>query len=128
MSEAYRVLGTTFDSAAALEREWNANLAKGGVFVPGRFELLHREPVLVFVDLPFAGKALDLEGRVVHCVPPEFEERGGRVGVAVELRETPATASPVSLPSSACVSRPSRNGGGRKGGRHRARWPMCVRA
>ncbi|MEZ4291353.1 MAG: PilZ domain-containing protein [Myxococcota bacterium] len=93
MSEAYRVLGTTFDSAAALEREWNANLAKGGVFVPGRFELLHREPVLVFVDLPFAGKALDLEGRVVHCVPPEFEERGGRVGVAVELRETPGELS-----------------------------------
>lgn len=85
MSHAYRVLRITFETREDLDREYETNLVNGGLFIPGRFELLYGEAVLVLVDLPFAATAVDLEGRVVQSIPVEFEENGGRCGVAIEL-------------------------------------------
>ena len=89
MSDAFRVLRIEFETREALDREWYGNLVNGGLFIPGRFDLLYGEAVLVLVDLPFAGTAFDLEGRVAQCIPVEFEENGGRSGVAIELRSGP---------------------------------------
>lgn len=89
MSEAFRVLRVAFESREALEREYEANLVNGGLFIPGHLELLYGEPVLVFVELPFVDRTLELEGRVVQTIPIEFERNGGRAGVALEMSDTP---------------------------------------
>lgn len=89
MSLAYRVLRMVFPTRETLDREYWANLANGGLFVPGHFELIHDEPVVVFCDLDFAGASIELEGRVVQAVPVAFEENGARSGVALALQGTP---------------------------------------
>jgi len=89
VSEAFRVLRIAFESREALEREYEANLVNGGLFIPGALELLYGEPVLVFVELPFVDRTLELEGRVVQTIPIEFERNGGRAGVALEMSDAP---------------------------------------
>ncbi len=89
MSEAFRVLRVAFESREALEREYEANLANGGLFLPGHLELLYGEPVIVFAELPFVDRTIELEGRVVQTIPVEFERNGGRAGVALELSDSP---------------------------------------
>jgi len=89
LSQAFRVLRVTFDSREELEREYEANLVNGGLFIPGHLELLYGEPVMVWVDLPFIDKTVELEGRVVQTIPIEFEANGGRSGVALEMSDTP---------------------------------------
>ncbi len=89
VGQAYRVLQASFATRHALDREYEANLANGGLFIPGRLSLLYDEPVVVLVDLPFAETAVELEGRVVQTIPAEFEENGGRAGVAIELADPP---------------------------------------
>ena len=89
MSQAFRVLRVAFESREALEREYEANLVNGGLFIPGHLELLYGEPVLVFVELPFVDRTLELEGRVVQTIPIEFERNGGRAGVALEMSDPP---------------------------------------
>ena len=88
LSQAYRVLRITFTSREDLECEYRANLVNGGLFIPGQFDLLYGEPVIVLVDLPFVPGAIDLEGCVVQNVPMEFEENGGRAGVALEIEDS----------------------------------------
>lgn len=89
LGHAYRVLGVAFESREDLDREYFANLSNGGLFIPGRFDLLYGEPVIVLLDLPFVGGAIELEGCVVQNVPAEFEENGGRSGVALEIQNSP---------------------------------------
>ena len=87
MSQAFQVLRIAFADQSALVREFETNLVNGGLFIPGDFELLYGEPVMVFVDLPFATASVEFEGRVVHTTPVEFEANGGQAGVALELQE-----------------------------------------
>lgn len=89
MSDAFRVMRIVFETREELDHEWSLNVANGGLFLPGRFDLLNGEPVFVFVDLPFANAAIDVEGHVAQCIPVELEENGGRCGVAVELPGDP---------------------------------------
>lgn len=89
MGQAYRVLRVCFETRPALDREYQANLANGGLFIPGHLELLYGEPVVVLVELDFADAAIELEGRVVQTIPAEFEANGGRAGVAIELGDAP---------------------------------------
>ena len=89
MSQAFRVLRIAFEEQSALVREYEANLVNGGLFIPGAFELLYGEPVMVFVDLRFADTSVELEGRVVQTIPVEFEANGGQAGVALELNDAP---------------------------------------
>lgn len=87
MSQAFQVLRIAFADQSALVREFETNLVNGGLFIPGDFELPYGEPVMVFVDLPFATASVEFEGRVVHTTPVEFEASGGQAGVAIELQE-----------------------------------------
>ena len=89
LGQAFRVLRASFATRHALDREYEANLANGGLFIPGHLSLLYGEPVVVLVELPFADAAVELEGRAVQTIPAEFEANGGRAGVAIELSEPP---------------------------------------
>lgn len=93
MSQAYRILRVSFESREELEREYRANLVNGGLFIPGPRELLYGEAVLVFVELPFvsnaAANAVQFDGRVVQSIPVDFDGKGARNGVAIELANSP---------------------------------------
>ncbi len=86
-----RILKVAFARPDAFAREYETNLANGGVFVTTseRFEL--REKVRVKLVLGFCRREIDLDGEVVHQVTPAMAALGGASGVAVSFDE-PATA------------------------------------
>ena len=83
MSE--RTLRITFDSLDALRREFAENIANGGIFVETNVAFEVRESVHVEVCLVYAGDQIDLDGEVVHVIPPELAVNGARAGVAVHF-------------------------------------------
>jgi Tfp pilus assembly protein PilZ len=74
-----------FEDAQSVQREYAANLANGGAFIPTdrRFEL--RDPVQVQLVLRFCKKRLTIPGEVVHAIPPEMASLGGPAGVAIQF-------------------------------------------
>jgi Tfp pilus assembly protein PilZ len=78
-------LELVFDDAQAFQREYAANLANGGAFIPTdrRFEL--RDAVQVQLVLRFCNKRIAIPGEVVHAIPPEMASLGGPAGVAVQF-------------------------------------------
>ena len=85
MGHAYRVLRVAFESRAELGCEFFNNFVHGGLFIPGAFDLIYGEPVVVLVVLPFVAGAIEFGGCVVQTLPREFEAHGGRCGVAFEF-------------------------------------------
>jgi Tfp pilus assembly protein PilZ len=81
-----RTLCVAFDSEEAFRREYESNLSNGGVFVPGEENFELRETVRVELQLSYANRAIGLEAEVVHIVPPEMAQLGGRPGVAVQFK------------------------------------------
>lgn len=81
-----RTLRVVFDSEEAFRREYQSNLSNGGVFVPGEEDFELRETVRVELQLGYANRAIGLEAEVVHIVPPEMAQVGGKPGVAVQFR------------------------------------------
>lgn len=81
-----RVLAVSFPNADAFWHEYNANLANAGVFVASRDDFRLRELVVVELVLEFAGESVQLQGEVVHHVPPEMAGAGGTPGVAIQFR------------------------------------------
>ncbi len=79
----------TFDSLKAFTSEYQAHIARGGLFVESEetFELL--SPVRVQIHLAFCGEYVELEGQVVNYVPAGLAGSGARAGVAIQL-EWPA--------------------------------------
>jgi Tfp pilus assembly protein PilZ len=79
-----------FTRADEFRREYEANLANGGVFVATdeRFEL--REKVRVELSLGFCRSEVELDGEVVHRVAREINALGGTSGVAVSFEEPAA--------------------------------------
>ena len=61
-----RRLRIRFDRAEAFRLEFDRNIAKGGVFVPGASGLELREVVEVEIALEFSGQRRSLEAEVVH--------------------------------------------------------------
>jgi len=61
-----RRLRIRFDRAEAFRLEFDRNIAKGGVFVPGASGLELREVVEVEIALEFSGERRSLEAEVVH--------------------------------------------------------------
>jgi len=61
-----RRLRLCFDRAEAFRLEFDRNIAKGGVFVPGEGGLELREVVEVELALEFSGERRSLEAEVVH--------------------------------------------------------------
>jgi len=64
-----RRLRIRFDRAEAFRLEFDRNIAKGGVFVPGASGLDLREVVEVEIALEFSGERRSLEAEVVHVAP-----------------------------------------------------------
>ena len=85
-SAGRRRLEVTYPSLDAFRREFEANLCKGGLFVPTEEPLSLRDEVEVTLDLAFRGERLTLEGEVVHQVGPELARAGAVPGVAVHFR------------------------------------------
>ncbi len=77
-----RRLRISFDRPEDFRAEFDRNIAKGGMLVPGASGLGLREVVEVELDLAFTGERRTLEGEVVHVAP------GG--GVALQLLRTAA--------------------------------------
>lgn len=126
MGQTYRVLRIAFERPEALELEYATNLSNGGLFLPAALDLLYGEPVLVFVDLPFAGGSVELVGRVVQTIPVEFEANGGRSGVALALNDSPARIREQLEAATGLVFPGERESG--VGRRHAARTVAHVRA
>lgn len=85
-SPGRRRLEVHYPSIDAFRREYEANLCKGGLFVPTEEPLTLRDEVEVRLDLAFRGERLTLEGEVVHQVGPELARAGAVPGVAVHFR------------------------------------------
>ena len=79
-----------FARPEVFRREYESNLANGGVFVTTSESFELREKVRVRLVLGFCRREIDLDGEVVHRVTPEMAALGGPTGVAVSF-EAPAT-------------------------------------
>jgi Tfp pilus assembly protein PilZ len=78
-----------FEEAEAFQREYDGNLANGGVFVASDGNFVLREAVEVELDLRFAETSVTLPGEIVHIVPPEMADMGGTPGAAVQFTDPP---------------------------------------
>jgi Tfp pilus assembly protein PilZ len=104
----------TFARPEAFRREYESNLAQGGVFVATQESFELREKVRVRLVLRFCGREVELEGEVVHQVTREMAALGGTCGLAVsfdlparEVRErfAPLLGAAVEPPSPPAGSR-----------------------
>ena len=82
-----RMLSVSFESAEEFQREYEANLVNGGVFVATDEQLELRTRVAVNLVFRFCGKQLAFAGEVVHQVTPEMARLGAPAGVAVQFDE-----------------------------------------
>ena len=90
MARSPRLLKVAFARPEVFRREYEANLANGGVFVATTEAFELREKVRVKLVLGFCRREIDLDGEVVHQVPQQMEALGGPCGVAVSF-EQPTT-------------------------------------
>jgi Tfp pilus assembly protein PilZ len=83
-----RELKVAFARPELFRREYESNLANGGVFVATNESFELREKVRVKLVLGFCRREIDLDGEVVHQVTREMAALGGPVGVAVSFDES----------------------------------------
>jgi Tfp pilus assembly protein PilZ len=84
------MLKVAFARPETFRREYEANLANGGVFVATDDVFQLREKVRVRLVLGFCRHEVDLDGEVVHQVTPEMAALGGPTGVAISFEEPAA--------------------------------------
>jgi Tfp pilus assembly protein PilZ len=110
MRGAERIFQVSFESAEALQREYEANLVHGGVFVPTEETAEPRERVQVEFLLAYSGDHFTMTGEVVHVVTSEMAEMGAIAGVAVQFdcsaREVQERIEPLCAPSGTPMRRP----------------------
>jgi len=82
-------LEVEYADADAFSRDYRANLSSGGVFVETEAAFEARQTVRVRLSLHWLAREIDLEGEIVHIVPPEMAGMGGRPGVAVQFFDDP---------------------------------------
>ena len=85
MSDLTRKLRVEFSTRDAFLREYNINLANGGIFVSTLDAFEVNSPVIVELDLKYCETRIEFEGEVVHCISPERSGTGGNAGVAVQI-------------------------------------------
>ncbi len=85
MRGAERLFQVSFESAEALQREYEANLVHGGVFIPTEETAEPRERVQVEFFMAYSGDHFTMTGEVVHVVTSEMAEMGATAGVAVQF-------------------------------------------
>lgn len=83
----FRQLKIRIESRETFEEEFEANISRGGIFVPtiDSFEL--REVVDVEIDLAFCDKRFSCQAEVVSQLGAELSSAGGVAGVAVQFLE-----------------------------------------
>ncbi len=90
-------LHVRFESPEALRSEFDKNIANRGLFVATEEPYAVRQPVAVEIELVYLegaggadcpGGVIELEGEVVHCVPPEMVSSGVVPGVALQLEDS----------------------------------------
>jgi hypothetical protein len=90
-------LHVQFDSPEALRSEFEKNIANRGLFVTTAEPYAVRQPVAVEIELVYLegaggadcpGGVLELEGEVVHRIPPEMAGNGVVSGVAIQLDDS----------------------------------------
>ncbi|MGH0028697.1 MAG: PilZ domain-containing protein [Myxococcota bacterium] len=86
MSHGQRTLRVAFESPEAFQREFDSNLANGGVFVRTEEPYDLREQVQVELYFDYSGESVHLDAEVVHIAPPEMSDVGGKPGVAVQFQ------------------------------------------
>jgi Tfp pilus assembly protein PilZ len=123
-------LRLTFDDAQAFQREYAANLANGGAFIPTdrRFEL--RDAVQVEIVLRFCNKRIAIPGEVVHAIPPEMASMGGPAGVAVQFEGSAHAVRALLEPLRSAAGAPEHkpiDAGRRRAPRTPARVPARIR-
>jgi Tfp pilus assembly protein PilZ len=124
-------LELVFDDAQAFQREYAANLANGGAFIPTdrRFEL--RDPVQVQIVLRFCKKRIAIPGEVVHAIPPEMASLGGPAGVAVQFEGSAHAVRALLEPLRSAAGAPEHkpvDAGRRRAPRTPARVPARIKA
>jgi Tfp pilus assembly protein PilZ len=129
VSRESRLLRVCFPDAQAFQREYDANLVNGGVFVASEEQLALREAVRVELSLDFCGESVQLKSEVVHVVTAEMAELGGVPGVAVQFQgqahEIRAQLEPLARACGTLQYRP-RDTGRRVAPRVRARVPAHI--
>jgi Tfp pilus assembly protein PilZ len=104
-----RRLHLQFDRADEFHHEFDRNIAKGGVFVPGAEDLALRQVVEVELELTFCGQKSRLEAEVVHVVPRDTAPTPAAAGVAVQfLRSAPEVRDEFAAALAARVQEPER--------------------
>jgi Tfp pilus assembly protein PilZ len=84
------MLKATYARSDAFLREYEANLANGGIFVATEAAFELREKVRVKLVLGFCRREVELDGEVVHRVTREMGSLGGSAGVAISFDEPAA--------------------------------------
>ncbi len=90
MARSPRMLKVAFARPEVFRREYESNLANGGIFVASGEPFELREKVRVRLVLGFCRREIDLDGEVVHRVTREMAALGGPTGVAVSFEEPAA--------------------------------------
>ena len=83
----FRNLSVAFESLETFRREYQRNIANGGMFVPTDAEFEMREVVDLELRLTFCGKVVPLQSEVVARVDRTLEEPSRVPGVAVQFLE-----------------------------------------
>ncbi len=90
-------LHVQFDSPESLRGEFEKNIANRGLFVATAEPYAVRQPVAVEIELVYLegsggadcpGGVLELDGEVVHRIPPEMAGNGVVSGVAIQLDDS----------------------------------------
>jgi len=74
-----------FSSAESFQREYQRNIANGGIFVPTEDALSLHDVVSVELVLAFCGERVVLDAEVVHVLPVELAGAGAEPGVALQF-------------------------------------------
>ena len=126
-----RVFHLEFASAEEFQREYNANLVNGGVFIATEEPTTARETVTVELALAGGSHKVKLDGEIVHIIPPEMAEAGAVPGVAVQFActQTALRAALEPLVQAAGAPRPEPpDSGRRKAPRVPAHVPIRIKA
>jgi len=123
-------LTLAFDDPQAFQREYAANLANGGAFIPTEARLELRDPVQVQIVLRFCNKRIAIPGEVVHAIPAEMASLGGPAGVAVQFEGSAHAVRALLEPLRTAAGAPEHkpiDAGRRRSPRTPARVPARIR-
>jgi Tfp pilus assembly protein PilZ len=80
-----RMLMVSYPSFDEFKREFEENIANGGIFVETNERAEMRSTVQVGIELAYCKESVVLDGEVVHCVSQELASAGAVPGVAIQF-------------------------------------------